>query len=193
MIAPFLKGKFGWVEPDGCWWCGGGRQTSEHLFKECRAWKDEIRSLWKKVGEISGDIRVRSGGEIYKGRKGFCFGVDRKIVRPGNTSVRKLLGDERFMEAVLKSLEYTGVGKIRLSRGSCLTDSFSPSSFLFLFSSFLSFPLFLFLSFLHSLFLSFSSQAVHLRRIRCPFLGASFSFSGMTFGCCHERSFGIAH
>ena len=33
MTAPFLKEKFGWVESDGCWWCGGGR---EHLFKEFR-------------------------------------------------------------------------------------------------------------------------------------------------------------
>ena len=109
MTAPFLKEKFGWVESDGCWWCGGGRQTREHLFKECRAWKDEIRRLWKKVGEISGDIRIRSG-EIYKGRKGFCFGMDRKVVRPGNTSVRKLLRDERFVETVL---ECTGVGRVK--------------------------------------------------------------------------------
>ena len=54
--------------------------------------------------------------------------------------------DERFVEAVLKSLEYTGVGRIRLSRGSCLTD-FSLRSFLFLFSFsfFPSFPLSIFL------------------------------------------------
>lgn len=110
MVAPFLKEKFGWVVSDGCWWWGGGRQTREHLFKECRAWKDETRSLWKEVGGISGDIRVGTGGEIYKGRKGFCFGMDRKVVRPGNTSVRKLLGDERFVEAVL---ECTGVGRVK--------------------------------------------------------------------------------
>ena len=108
-----LKERFGWMESDGCWWCGGGRQTREHLFKECRALEDEIRSLWKEVEEISGDIRVRSGGEIYKGRKGFCFGVDRKMVRPGNTSLWKLLGDERFVEAVLKFLECTGVGRVK--------------------------------------------------------------------------------
>ena len=36
MIAPFLKEKFRWVEPDSCWWCSGGRQSREHLFKECR-------------------------------------------------------------------------------------------------------------------------------------------------------------
>ena len=37
MIVPFLKEGSGWVESDGCWWYGGGRQTREHLFKGCRA------------------------------------------------------------------------------------------------------------------------------------------------------------
>ena len=111
MIAPLLKEKFGWVESDGCWWCGGGRQTREHLFKECRTWKDEIRKLWTEVGEISGSIRGTSGGRVYKGRKGFYFGMDRKVVRPGNTSVKKLLLEERFVEAVLDFLECTGVGR----------------------------------------------------------------------------------
>ena len=54
MIAPFLKEKFGWVDSDSCWWCSGGRQSREHLFKECNTWKDEIRTLWKEAGEISG-------------------------------------------------------------------------------------------------------------------------------------------
>ena len=35
--------------------------------------------------------------------------MDRKMVRPGNTSVRKLLGDG----FVLKFLECTGVGRIK--------------------------------------------------------------------------------
>ena len=113
MIAPFLKEKFGWVESDGCWWSGGGRQSRKHLFKECRTWKDVIRKLWTEVGEISGSIRDTSQGEIYKGRKGFCFGMDKKAVRPGNTSVRKLLSEERFVEAVLDFLECTGVGRVK--------------------------------------------------------------------------------
>ena len=45
MIAPFLKEKFKWVDSDLCWWCTKGRQTREHLFKECPAWKGEIRQL----------------------------------------------------------------------------------------------------------------------------------------------------
>ena len=53
MIAPFLKEKWGWTDSDRCWWCDGGRQSREH-FKECGAWKDEIKELWEKVGNISG-------------------------------------------------------------------------------------------------------------------------------------------
>ena len=75
MIAPSLKEKFGWIESDCCWWCGGGRQSREHLFKECKAWKEEIRKLWIEVGEISGSSKGTTDGGIYKGRKGFCFGM----------------------------------------------------------------------------------------------------------------------
>ena len=101
------------MESDVCWWRCGGRQSREHLFKECRTWKSEIRKLWTEVGEISG--AGTNGGEnrgvyeIYKGRKGFCFGVAKRKRRP----VRDLLSDERFTEAVLKFLEETGVGKVK--------------------------------------------------------------------------------
>ena len=36
MIAPFLKDKWGWTDSDACWWCDGGRQSRDHLFKECK-------------------------------------------------------------------------------------------------------------------------------------------------------------
>ena len=66
MIAPF-KEKFGWTEPDLCWWCAPRRQTRDHLLKECSAWKEEIRELWKEVGRVSGncDDNRRS---MYKGK-----------------------------------------------------------------------------------------------------------------------------
>ena len=113
MIAPFLKEKFGWIELDSCWWCSGGRQSREHLFKECKTWKEEIRALWKEVGEASGDCTDGSPGKICKGRKGFCYGIEKKHVRPGNCSVRRLFADPRFSEAVLKFLSSTGVGKVK--------------------------------------------------------------------------------
>lgn len=58
MIAPFLKEKFGWVESDSCWWCGGGRQSKEHLFKECRT--------WQKVVERSRGGILRERGQQWR-------------------------------------------------------------------------------------------------------------------------------
>ena len=112
MIAPFLREKFGWVESDSCWWCSGGRQSCEHLFKECRTWMEEIKTLWKTLGDISGVLRDRPGG-VYKGRKGFLVGTTGGRVGPGNCSVRRLFGDPRFSEAILKFLADMRVGKIK--------------------------------------------------------------------------------
>ena len=113
MMAPFLKKKFGWVDSDSCWWCSGGRQSREHLFKECKTWKEEISRLWKEAGDISGGCKRKVLGNIYKGRKCFCFGMERKHVRPGNCSVGRPLSDSRFTEVELRFLESAGVGKIK--------------------------------------------------------------------------------
>ena len=113
MIAPFLRDKFGWVESDSCWWCSGGRQSREDFLKECRVWRDEVRMLWKEVGEISGTGERKLSGNVYKGRKSFCFRMRRSEARPGNCSISKLMSDARFTEAVLKFLESTGVGKVK--------------------------------------------------------------------------------
>ena len=69
--------------------------------------------LWKEMGEISGGIRSGESGSIYKGRKGFCFGMEKRRVRPGNCAAGMLLADPRFSEAVLKFLSGTGVGKVK--------------------------------------------------------------------------------
>ena len=112
MIAPFLKEKFGWIESDSCWWCSGGRQSREHLFKEYRTWKNEIRTLWKTVGDISGEHKGMTE-KTRKGGKGFMLGSSRGRIGPGNCSVGRLFGDTRFTEAVLKFLADTGVGKVK--------------------------------------------------------------------------------
>ena len=115
MTAPFLRDKFGWVESDQCWWCDGGRQSREHLFKECRTWKDQIRRLWKKVGEVSGESTIKDRGR-HRGRgRGWGFGLweSGSKVRPGNCTMNKLFGDSRFTAAVLEFLEETDVGKIK--------------------------------------------------------------------------------
>ena len=114
MIAPFLRDKYGWVESDQCWWCSGGRQSREHLFKECRTWKEEIRELWKRVGEISGEGRRESGRAGPRKRsKGFGFRSREYRVGPGNCPVWKLMCDPLFTDAVLNFLEKTDVGKIK--------------------------------------------------------------------------------
>ena len=110
MIAPFLRNKFGWVESDQCWWCEGGRQSREHLFKECRTWKDQIRKLWKKIGYLSGEAVLRT----VRGRgKGFGLWGSGGRTRPSNCSMSRLFGDARFTEAILEFLEETEVGKIK--------------------------------------------------------------------------------
>ena len=122
MTAPFLKEKFGWIDSDVCWWCTGRRQTREHLFKECPAWKQGIRRLWKEVGEAT---REEAGGDRgslprnrqYRGRKGFGIGIRTghtyRARGPGNTSVGALLGDERCIPAVLSFLAETKCGLVK--------------------------------------------------------------------------------
>ena len=119
LIAPFLKERFGWVESSQCWWCSSGVQTREHLFKECRAWKDEIKMLWKEVGDISDADKTEeergsgSLGKRLRRKKGFGFFTHEHRVRPGNCRVGRLMSDPRFTSAVLSFLRNTQVGLIK--------------------------------------------------------------------------------
>ena len=94
-----------------CWWCERGRQSREHLFKECTTWTKEIRELWSAVGEASG--RREEAKDRYKSRKGFGYRVRQARARPSNTSIRGLLSDDRCTEAVLAFLGETGVGEVK--------------------------------------------------------------------------------
>ena len=114
MIAPFLGERWGWTDTDRCWWCEGGRQSRDHLFKECRTWEGEIRELWSRVGRISGKREAEKGmDEPFKSRKGFGFHVKQAIASPSNTTVRELLTNNRYTEAVLDFLEKTRVGEVK--------------------------------------------------------------------------------
>ena len=113
MIAPFLKEKWGWIDTDQCWWCRGGRQSRDHLFKECTTWKREIRELWNEVGRISGERGKEGSGDPHKSRKGFGFQVRQARARPSNTTVRELLSDEKYSRAVLEFLDKTRVGEVK--------------------------------------------------------------------------------
>ena len=94
-------------------WRGKTDQRASVQGMDCL--EKEIRKLWKEVGEVSNVGKNTSGRgvAVFKGRKGFCLGMGRAMSRPGNTSVKKLLSDERFVEAVLGFLRSTDVGKCK--------------------------------------------------------------------------------
>ena len=71
----------------------------------------EIRELWTAVGRASG--RGEATGDPFKSGKGFGFRVRQARARPSNTSIRDLLADERYTEAVLRFLEATNVGEVK--------------------------------------------------------------------------------
>ena len=49
----------------------------------------------------------------FKSRKGFDFHVRQARARPSNTTIRELLSDDRYSEAVLSFLERTRVGEVK--------------------------------------------------------------------------------
>ena len=63
------------------------------------------------MGKIS-DKREDEGG-LFKSRKGFGFHVRQARARPSNTTVRELLSDSRYTEAVLDFLGKTKVGEVK--------------------------------------------------------------------------------
>lgn len=102
MTAPFLKERLGWIESDTCWWYGTGRQTREHLPKECVTWRREIGTLWKEVGREGGRGAGGEGheeGRVGKGGKDFGYRV-RGGAGPGKITVGELLSEERYAGAV---------------------------------------------------------------------------------------------
>ena len=111
MIAPFLKERSGWTVPT----CVGGAERAGRAgsisLKECTAWTKEIRELWTVVGKASGERELTR--DPFKSRKGFGFRVRQARVRPSNTSIRDLLSNSRYTEAVLRFLEETKVGEVK--------------------------------------------------------------------------------
>ena len=62
-------------------------------------------------GKASG--RREQSDEPFKGRKGFGYRVRQARARPSNTSVRELLSNDRYTEAVLGFLRNTRVGEVK--------------------------------------------------------------------------------
>ena len=67
--------------------------------------------MWSEVGKISG--RRRGSDGPFKSRKGFGFHVRQARARPSNTTVRELLSNSRYTEAVLSFLKNTRVERLR--------------------------------------------------------------------------------
>ena len=77
--------------------------------------KREITELWSEVGRISGkrgEKEDRDGGP-FKSRKGFGLHVRQARARPSNTTIRELLSNSRYSEAVLDFLRKTRVGEVK--------------------------------------------------------------------------------
>ena len=68
--------------------------------------------MWTAAGKASGAREETR--EPFKSRRGFGYQVRQARARPSNTSVRELLSDDRFTEAVLDFLRNTKVGKSSL-------------------------------------------------------------------------------
>ena len=64
-----------------------GGETQEHLFKECGGWKGEIHTLWKKVGDISGERKdyKDGGGSTPKSGKTSALTMLDRGIHPSET------------------------------------------------------------------------------------------------------------
>ena len=75
----------------------------------------ETQELRAAVWDASGGRTGVSGGVSgrgFKSRKGFGFRARQAKAKPGNTSVRGLLSDDRYTEAVLVFLAAARVGEV---------------------------------------------------------------------------------
>ena len=67
--------------------------------------------MWSAVGKASG--RRQEGDGPFRSRRGFGFHVRQARARPSNTTVRELLSNSRYTEAVLDFLGKTRVGEVK--------------------------------------------------------------------------------
>ena len=177
---------------------GGGGVTSRHSLNVL-VWSSYFCDpLYFRVGDTgarrsvratSGDRKGKNGkAHAWKSRRGFDLGVRSARVRPSNTTVRDLLANDRFTEAVLGSPENQG-GHCQ-GRGSAkeegeqgaerrVEELFRPLPCHF---SFLFLPPFIFLSFPHLVLVlisdsgSFSGLTGRSHCLFCFLFLASFLF-----------------
>ena len=70
----------------------------------------EVRKLWTAVGDASGG---RGSGDPPRSRRGFGYRVRQARPRPSNTSIRDLLSNDRYTEAVLDYWRQRRWGRLR--------------------------------------------------------------------------------
>ena len=63
------------------------------------------------MGELSG--KREHGRNRLRSRKSFGYGVRQSRARPSNTTVRDLLSNERYTEAVLRFLKETRMEEVK--------------------------------------------------------------------------------
>lgn len=97
---------------DECWWCGSGRQTREHLFKECIVWRKEVRKLWKEMRLASRSGKETRPWRVWKGREDFGYQFQCGA-RPGNATERTVVRQERHADGVPDFLSDTKAGTIK--------------------------------------------------------------------------------
>ena len=82
--------------------------------------------MWEKVGSISGKRKPgeqegeKQYGHSLRSRRGFRYNVREEKARPSNTTVRELMGNYAYAEAILSFLRETDEGKVKagvLDRG----------------------------------------------------------------------------
>ena len=85
---PSLEVKWERTGSNSCWLCKKGRKTREHLFKECREWKNETHILWEMVGGLSGEGEG-NGASLLMSRKGFGYEGRKVKWMPSNRAIRE--------------------------------------------------------------------------------------------------------
>ena len=98
---------------------GRDQRVMERDRRDIRGGQQECTRGQPKVGAhrptcVAGKGPLLTLVPEYKGKKDFLLGrLQGRSLGPGNTSVRDLMADKRFIGPVLRFFRSTGVGKLR--------------------------------------------------------------------------------
>ena len=114
MIAPYLKERWGWIDTDRCWWCDREDRVGSTCSRSVVHGRTRSESYGKRLGTYLGKGKGRKG-QTSPSRVGRVFGIHvrQARARPSNITVRELLSNSRYTEAVLDFLGKTRVGEVK--------------------------------------------------------------------------------